>query len=293
MDDGNQLQAVKDILVAQSEPDTDGSEAVSEAPGDDAQAEPVERDDSGPGELDSAEPVEPEGVEATAEAEAPGDDAAVALQDVAERLGLDAADLYDIEVPLGKGESTTLGELKDAFKEYGPVKDAQEKIQSQKDEYERSIMQSRAELNGILAVIPPELRQAVIDNGRQYNTQWEKTQRDQVLEAIPEWKQADQLQKDRDAIVAIGAQYGFSEPEMQYTNDARTLRMLRDFTRMKAQLDEANSAAKVKRQAPSAPGKQNTRRLTKRRLDNALSSAKSSSDPRDKQKAISYLIGNS
>ena len=291
MNEPNTLEAVKDILATAATPDADGSADEGPTDGDDAQALHHGGDDSRPGELDEPQPDE----FASLEEDAPqheDDDAAVTLKDLSEKLGLESADMYDLEVPMGKGEAATLGELKDAYKEYGPVKEAKEQIQAQRAEYERSIMQTRAELNGILAVIPPELRQAALDSGRQYNTQWEKTQREQVLEAIPEWKQADALQKDRDAIVAIGADYGFSEPEMQYTNDARTLRMLRDFSRMKSELEAAKSAAKVKRQAPGAPGKQNTRRLTKRRLENALSSAKSSSDPREKQKAISYLIGN-
>lgn len=290
MNDGQDtLQQVKDILASQSEPDTDRGEDASSAGGEDAQAPDVGRDGSGPGELGEQATDEPEGLEDDTEGESP-DDIAATLKDVSERLGLDVAELYDVEIPLGKGESVTLGELKDNYKDVGPVQEAKQKLAEERDKYERSIMQTRAELNGILAVIPPELREAVVQSGRQYNSQWETTQREQVLEAIPEWREADQLQKDRDAIVAIGAEYGFSEPEMQYTNDARTLRMLRDFTRMKAQLDEMRTAAKTQRNAPAKSGKQNTRRLTKRRLENALASARSSSDMGEKRKAVQYLM---
>ena len=286
---GEKLQQVKDLLAAESEADIDGSQDAGEPVGQDQEDHDDGGDGPQPSELDEQESIEPEGVEDDAEADET-DDAAVALKDIAERLNLDAADLYDVEVPLGKGESTTLGELKDAFKEYGPIQEAKEQLDKQRDEYERSIMQTRAELNGILAVIPPELRQSVIENGRQYNTQWETTQREQVLEVIPEWKDPDKLAKDRDAIVSVGAEYGFSEPEMQYTNDARTLRMLRDFTRLKAEVAEMKTAAKTKRKAPTAPGKQNTRRLTQRRLKDALANAKSSTDMREKRKAVSYLM---
>lgn len=291
MNEPDKLQAVQDILASQPETDADGSQDASDADRQDEEAVVDGGTDSGPGEVDQQEPDEPESLEADAEGDE-GDFDAVALKDIAERLNLDAADLYDVDIPLGKGESVTLGELKDAFKEYGPVKEAQEKIAAQKDEYERSIMQTRAELNGILAVIPPELRQAILENGRQYNANWETNQREQALEAIPEWKDPDQLAKDRDAIVDVGAEYGFSAAEMQYTNDARTLRMLRDFTRLKAQVAEMNAAAKTKRKAPSAPGKQNTRRLTQRRLKDALANAKSSTDMREKRQAVQYLIGN-
>lgn len=291
MNEPDKLQAVQDILASQPEADVDGSANESEPAGQDQEVHDDGGTESRDGEVHGQEPDEPEGVEADTEADA-ADDAAVALKDVAERLNLEAADLYDVEIPLGKGEAVTLGELKDAFKEYGPVKEAQEKIASQKDEYERSIMQTRAELNGILAVIPPELRQSILESGRQYNANWETQQREQALEAMPEWKDPDQLAKDRDAIVDVGAEYGFSAAEMQYTNDARTLRMLRDFTRLKAQVAEMNAAAKTKRKAPSAPGKQNTRRLTQRRLKDALANAKSSTDFREKQKAVQYLIGN-
>ena len=283
------LQQVKDLLATESEANLDGSEDEGQPVGQDQEGDADGGVGPQPGELDEQEHDEPESVEDVAASDE-ADDAAVTLKDLAERLNLEAADLYDVDIPLGKGESTTLGELKDAFKEYGPVQEAREAIDKQRDEYERSIMQTRAELNGILAIIPPELRQAVIENGRQYNSQWETTQREQVLEAIPDWKDPDKLAKDRDAIVSVGAEYGFSEPEMQYTNDARTLRMLRDFTRLKAEVAEMKAAAKTKRNAPTAPGKQNTRRLTQRRLKDALANARQSSDMGEKRKAVQYLM---
>ena len=284
------IEAVKQILSDNAEP----GEATDTGGGDEPQAEPDGGTDSGPGELDEQEPDPIQGMEAPAE-EDPEEDPdgdPVTIRELADQLSLDPSELYDVEIPLGKGESVTLGEMKDAFKEYGPLVEARETLDRERDEYQRSIMQTRAELNGILAVIPPELRQAVVANGQQYNANWETQQREQVLEAIPEWKDPDNLAKDRDAIVNVGAEYGFSAAEMQYTQDSRTLRMLRDFSRMKSQLADMQTAAKRTRGKPNAPGKQNTRKLTKRRLNEALGRAKQSSDMSDKRKAVSYLIGN-
>lgn len=289
------IEAVKDILQAASGGDPERSESESEGERAELPEEHAVGDDSGPGELDSPERDAADDVEEVAEAdEAEGDDIEpVTISSLASELNLDPREVYDIEVPMGKGNAPmTIGQLKDAFKETGPLVEARAKLDEQKDDYEQSIMRTRAELNGIMSVIPQELRQQVIEAGRQYNANWENQQREQVLEAIPDWKDPDVLAKDRDAIVDAGAQYGFSKAEMQYTTDSRTLRMLRDFARMKSRIADMEASGKRERAKPNAPGKQATRKLTKRRLQQRLAQAKASTDMGDKRQAVSYLIGN-
>ena len=226
------------------------------------------------------------------EADTEGNDEPVTLKDLAEQLQLETADLYDVDISLGKGEAVTLGELKDAYKEYGPVKEAREKVEADRDAYERSLMKTRAEINAIVNAIPEAMRENIIRAGRERNAMWEKEQQKAVLEAIPEWQDSDKRASDRDRIVAAGAEYGFSEAEITFTQDARTLRMLRDFTRMKAEIADAKAAAKQgQRGKPGKPSKPASRRLTKKRLSERISAAKASGDMGDKRAVVRDLLG--
>ena len=68
------------------------------------------------GSLSAVEPEQTENAPDVAP-EAQETDKPKALQDVAAAAGIDVKDLYSIDIPLGDGESFTLGEIKDRFKD--------------------------------------------------------------------------------------------------------------------------------------------------------------------------------
>ena len=111
-----------------------------------------------------------------------------------------------------------------------------------------------------------------------------------MLEAVPEWQDTDARAKDRESIVALGRDYGFSEAEIEFTQDARTLKMLRDHARAVNRIAEMESAAKVKRDAPGAPGKQNTNKVTQRKLADRIRKAKASPRIEDKRSVVQHLL---
>lgn len=296
MEQVNKVEAIKGILNEADpvEPvqgdDKDSRDAVPEAidGGDHSRSEPVDSQESDP--IDGVE----DDPEAAPGADTADDlDAGVTLAELAAKINLEPADLYDIEVPLGKGETMTLGQLKDQAKEYGSVDEMKQKITAEREDHELAVMRTRSEINGILRAIPEDIRAQVVEAGRAFSTGWEREQREQVIQAIPDWSDPDVLAKDRDSIVAVGAEYGFSKPEMEYTQDARTLRMLRDFTRLRSEIEGMRSAAKANRAKPGAPGKQNKRTLTKRKLASALGEARASKDVGVKRDAIKQLLGRS
>lgn len=294
MEQVNKVEAIKGILNEASPAEPVQSD--SEDSGDAVPAQVDGGDDSRSESMDSEEPNDLQSVEDDSEA-APGADtdddleSGVTLSELAAKINLSPADLYDVEVPLGKGEVMTLGELKDQAKEMGSVVDMRDKVTAEREDHELAVMRTRSEINGILRAIPEDIRAQVVEAGRAFTSGWEKEQRQAVSEAIPEWENPDVLAKDRDMIVSVGAEYGFSKPEMEYTQDARTLRMLRDFTRLRGEIEGMRAAAKVVRAKPGAPGKQNQRTLTKRKLAAALGEARASKDVGVKRDAIKQLLG--
>ena len=213
---------------------------------------------------------------------------------VAEHLGIEPKDLYEMQIGLGDGESVSLGEMKDTFKQYGTVRNAEKQLAERESEFERKHLNTRTELNAILNVIPPEMREAAIQEARARNELWSNDQRRQVLEAIPAWKDPDQRDQDREHIYSATAEYGFSRAEVEHTQDARTLRILKDFADMKRELRDARLAAKTKRRPgkPNAPVKQNAGKVSQTKLQQAIRKAKQDPTMQGKAAVVSQLIRN-
>jgi len=200
---------------------------------------------------------------------------AVTLKALAERLDVKPADLYELEIPMGDRGAVTLGELKDAFKQYGPVKEAETKLNEQREEFERAQMVTRAELNALMQVIPAPMREGFIREAQARNSAWQREQETAIVEAIPDWKDTAKRAADRAEIVRAGAEYGFSEAEITYTSDARTLRMLRDFAKLRAENAAAKSIdAKRKNGAADVSSRNRKNQGGRRALAEALRRAK-------------------
>jgi hypothetical protein len=222
-----------------------------------------------------------------------GDSQPVTLSELAGHLELDVKDMYDVQIPMKGGDPVTLGELKDNYQEFGPVAEQRKQVEASKDQYERDVLATRRQIDAMRSVAQTPQQQAMLkqmmDAASTYQEGWAKDQEKLVLEAVPEWKDADERAKDRDAIFALGREYGFSEAEMQYTQDARTLKMLKRHVLLEARLESIDSASKIKRTAPGAPGKQNTKKVTQRKLQDRVRQAKSSPRIEDKRSVVQHF----
>ena len=290
------VQQIKQLLS-----DSNDNEPMSVADqdvGEPVQEQALRGNDSGSSALDYEESDTPESLEDdTEEGQIEAfDSEPITVKTLAEKLGVEPADLYDeLEIPIADGERVTLGQLKDWGKQYGEPVKLKQQVEDQKAEYERSVLATRAHLNAMMSVASTpqerELVQRMVQAGAAHQEGYTKEQETMVLEAIPEWQDADNRSKDRDAIIAIGAQYGFSEPEMTHTQDARTLKMLRDFTRLQQRVKDMESMSKRAPGKPNQPNGKGVRTTAKqKRLAAALSRASQTGDPNDKRQAVQMLI---
>ena len=275
--------------------DADRGQEGNPGAGESAQAADDEPSGSGPGpvgepESDGAGDVhdDPETDQAAAAEDADGP---VTLKRLAEHLDIEDAELYELEVPITGDEAVSLGELKDNWKQYGPAQEYQKQLHDERQNFEKQVLQTRAELNEIMNLIPETVRGDIIAKARNRQQHFVKEQETAVLEAIPEWQDADQRAKDRANLVEDGAEYGFSEQEITYTQDARTLRMLRDFSVMKRELASLKAAAKKQPGKASRPGKAaSTSKRT--RLSQLVQKGKQASTMQTKQAVVSELLRN-
>ena len=142
----------------------------------------------------------------------------------------------------------------------------------------------------MLSIVPEQMRAQMVRTAQERSQHWTKEQEKTVLEAVPDWADPDKRAKDRAAIVGVLSDYAFSEAEVEYTQDARTLRFMRDAVRWKQQLDELKTATKKKPGTASAPGAKRAGKPSQRKLAQALARAKASPHVQDKVAAVSQLI---
>ena len=294
---GTQPSAVDQIRELLNETaDVEPVQSQSEDAGSEVQELDAGGDDSSGGGVDESEHASDASVlEDTESGEAEADDAAldevpVNLKELASHLEMDAADLYEVEVPISKDESVTLGQLKDAYKEYGAVHEYKEKVSKQEDDLERELLATRAHLNRILPLIPQENAQAIIAQASESTRHWDKQQEELVLETIPEWKDATTRAADRQGIVEQLAGYGFTQAEVEYTKDARMQRYMRDMYALKREVEEMRTASKKQVSSAAAPGKRSTMNNKQRKLAQQLRRAKESNNRSDKAAMIGKLL---
>jgi hypothetical protein len=291
-DRGDAHARIKQLLSDSADNGAGGTAGADPQPG---QGEPLpdnERDDRGTGGVDIPEPGAGESVPDAAE-DTPSavTDDPITVARLAESLGVAPADVYELEVPMGDGKTVTLGEMKDAFKAYGPVKEAEARNRSDRQDFEKQVLKTRSDLSAIIAAIPPQIRDHVVRAARERNASWEQEQEKLALETMPELGDSDKRAKFRQMLVEDGAEYGFSEQEITYTQDARTLRWMRDFAEMKRELAAMKAAAKAAPARANAPGKGAATNQSKQRLRDAIV-ARGRSDPtaQGKQAAIAQLL---
>ena len=264
---------------------TDGPEAQADTVGDEPGDSPVDN-------TTDDEPVEG-GDEGGQAGDSTDPEPLVTVKELAEKLGVDAKDLYnDLAVPLGDGETVTLGEFKDRVKDLRELDAQKEQFTEAQSQASRDSLAQRAEMSELLGLIPAEMREQLVKAAGDRHQGYIQQQQQEVLEAIPEWRDQDTLARDRDAIIALGNEYGFNSQEITATHDARTLRMLHDTVRLRERLNTADANSKKQSKARAgSPGKTQNKR-TGSKLKQAVQRAKDSNDPRDQHAAVSEILRN-
>lgn len=274
------------------EPETGGeTDDVLEAE-QDARGDRERHDKGGADGDDQATQTSVDGSPEDGEAEADGvSDESIqppTLADLAEHLGIESKDLYnELEIPMGKdAEPITLGQFKDRVKELNDLDGVRDELHAQREEHTRERMAMRAELNQLMAILPPQLREewtrAAGDRNRDYQFQQER----QTLEAMPEWRDANTRREEEAAIVSVGNEYGFSQAEIEATYDHRSRRVLRDLANYRKR--EKAIDIEGKRKATTS-AKRRTRR-TQGNLSKAISRAKADKTGRSDAAAVTEII---
>lgn len=124
-----------------------------------------------------------------------------------------------------------------------------------------------------------------------YTQQWGQT-----LERIPEWKDKETYISDRAALESVAMDYGFSPDETKQIADARTVKLLHDYAKLKAELAGANANAKeVERKSFGLkPSGLRSRKLKRESdLQKITERAKKTGNRDDQRAAVAAILSNS
>lgn len=187
---------------------------------------------------------------------------------------------YEMMVPMVNGEPLSIGQLKDAYQ-------ASQRFDAAIIERENSIMKQLDELSNLsqyLDVVPPEVKERAVAEMKQVV----RDEFNLMIDAIPQWKDAVEFSKGKNAVYELAQEYGIEKDLGKVTNH-KVIKLLYDFARIK----EGIAAAKeLKPQAnTNASGGKPKVAMTKAQQEQQLiNKARQSGKGNDEVAAINNLL---
>lgn len=258
---GEKPKAETIVKTIEKDESPDNTEIVDKDPelefepgSDDARAEQTDKpdEDADQGEVDQG-----------------GDaDQPVTLKELAENLDVDAKELYDVEIPLGGGESISLGELKDGHKQAAEVLASKAEFETEKTHKTNELMIARREVEQLVrlgnqnGLITPQLLGKLEEIHVSNMTREHKS----LIRAIPTWADPAIRKSEFDQVVTVMAEWGFEENEILNAPDHRQIKFMFDMTqrilKVRRAIEKRDSAARG--EVPSDTGRGKVRKLPRK-----------------------------
>lgn len=162
------------------------------------------------------------------------------LKALAEKLGVDPADLYAVKVPMGgDAEPLTLGELKDIAKGAADLTVERLRFDEEVTAHRKQTTKDRSDLQALVAMLPREaLSPAMVKAARDAGEAYTKEQGRLLGELVPEWSDEDAFKRDQEMIVRHVKAAGWTEQDLNGVQDARLLAYFRQQARREARMVE-------------------------------------------------------
>ena len=204
-----------------------------------------------------SEATEPGETQAPAEGGEPGETQAPpkTLAEVAERLGLDVAELYNLEIPDAhrEGETHTLGALKNSVDEQSQFAVDQLAWESTRQEQQAQLSEAREELEELMRHIPPSaLKPEAMEAIKKRLDRRAAKERQLTVGVIPEWKDSDRATSDLQQMVEYMQAEGFGPKYLGTVKDHKLMRFIRKSWLLQKRVDHALSLVTKK---PTTSGK--------------------------------------
>lgn len=184
------------------------------------------------------------------------------VADVAARLGVDAADVYGIQVTTRDGETVTLGALKDHYQARADGDLERLAWEEQRIAERAELETNRQELAELLSAVPRDkLNPAIVEQVRRTHEVRMTAEREKLVERMPAWRDDTVRNRELDKISEHLKQYGIPRAVLDSLTDHRLVVYMHDNMARKARVDAALEQARAVRPAPPPPasGRQPTK----------------------------------
>ena len=220
---------------------------------------------------------------------------ALPLKGLAEKAGITVEELYATVVPLGgeQDESTTLGALKDQFRDYSQLDATRSAFEESRTVFENDMIRSRGELQELIKMLP-EVPPALIKQAQDAYVESQDRERAALHLIKPEWKDAQAFARAQDAVLETVGEYGFKRADLDSVMDHRLTKLLWDFHVMRKRFSEANANAKkvVNPTRRKTRVRGNQQAPNKVALKTQLGQARESTSTEVKTRAVSALLAS-
>lgn len=242
----------------------------------------------------------PDGGRADPAGDAAGDDGAggaraapKSLSEAAEALGLEVAELYALDVPVGdNGEVLSLGELKDAWKAGKDLKAERLAFTRDSEKGRDELAKARAEISRLAGMLPAaafapdNVSRMRVEAEAEMAREWSS-----MIAAEPSWKDAKAYQSDFAEMVKVGEAAGYTKRELELVTDHRAYRLLLKLTRLTKAVEGALEGMKPREKRGGGEAPAVRRVQTEKEATATARRARLASSGRDGQiKAISELL---
>ena len=290
----NQVEQVREILSLKKNTEQADEPALESAPvtADVPEELLVDMPDEEV-EVEASEQVEDDTAEAQAEDDAgepEGAPESYSVSSLAEAIGWEPGELYEVEVPLDNGQTVKLGELKNehqnTLREYeqtkaklaevegsvgglaGAGQQVSEEVMHAMSAREALIMQYQqvdwAQQEqadpGNAALLKQKYQSAYAQAEQAVQAAQQKEQHlrqeglqvayNKMLEMVPEWKDESVRSADHEQIRGLMREYGYDDGTIGAVSDPRALKLFRDYSRLRAEKQAAEGSIQKVRKAP-------------------------------------------
>jgi len=165
--------------------------------------------------------------------------------DAAEKLGMDGKELFDRFTFKGPdGDEYTLGDMSNRFQDLKQSEALLAQASEKQLSIENDLLKKQQALLQQMQDRGIQLTEADLQQAEEQTKAYQQQQAARAVELMPEWADDTTRGQQVKEISELVTEYGFSEAEQSLFMDARLLKIMRDYSRQRAQIREVGKQYK-------------------------------------------------
>lgn len=176
------------------------------------------------------------------------------LENLAEKLGVNTAELYDVAIPMPDGQETVkLSDLKDMATKYTRQDGERLEWETETGRQRQELATGRMELQHMLEMVPQQFRTAeMLGQAKRSLSKIRQDEARMLLDRVPEWKDPKVFESDQRLIIDHLAPFGFTKEDWGTVVDHRLQAYARQNARFMQRVNDIAGKSKASRTTKAA-----------------------------------------